>query len=128
MRSPAALALELRPASLADIAAIMRLERMPGYELCVGRSEEAEHRAMLASATYAYRVGVGPDGGTQAFAILSGLNDWHGNLYLKRIAAARAGKGLGTAFLALVLDEAFGTLGAHRFFLVAHVIAFDGIV
>jgi hypothetical protein len=66
VRSTAALALDMRPASHADIAAIMRLERMPGYELCVGRSEEAEHRAMLASAAYAYRVGVDPDGATQA--------------------------------------------------------------
>ena|SRR5271166_6413126 len=111
VRSTAAPPLDIRPASL-DIAAIMRLERVPGYELCVGRSEEAEHRAMLASAAYAYRVGVDPDGATQAFAILSGLNDPHSNLHLKRIAAARVGEGLGTAFLALVLDEAFGTLDA----------------
>ena len=39
------------------------------------------------------------------------------NLYLKRIAVARPGQGLGTAFLSLVLDEAFGPMGAERFHL-----------
>ncbi len=53
----------------------------------------------------------------EAFAILRGLGDPHANLYLKRIAVARPGQGLGTAFLSLVLDEAFGPMGAERFHL-----------
>lgn len=47
----------------------------------------------------------------------SGLGDPHGALYLKRIAVVRPGAGAGTAFLALILDEAFGALGAWRFHL-----------
>jgi RimJ/RimL family protein N-acetyltransferase len=39
------------------------------------------------------------------------------NLYLKRIAVAHPGKGVGTVFLGLVLDEAFGRIGAERFHL-----------
>ena len=92
----------------------MGIERMPGFEALVGRSEEAEHRAMLASTSTAYRLGTGPGGGVEAFAIVSGLGDPHGNLYLKRIAVVRPGEGVGTAFLGLVLDEAFGRLGAER--------------
>ena len=57
---------------------------------------------------------MGPEGEALAFAILTGLNDPHGNLYLKRIAVARPGEGIGTEFLSLVLDEAFGTSGAWR--------------
>jgi ribosomal protein S18 acetylase RimI-like enzyme len=107
---PAALA--MRPASSGDLPAIMAIERLPGFELHVGRSEETEHRAMMASPAYAYRLGIQTD--VEAFAILSGLGDPHRNLYLKRVAVSRPGEGLGTAFLGLVLDEAFGRLGAER--------------
>ena len=96
---------------------MMAIERSPDYELYVARSEEEEHRAMLASPSHAYRVGVGESGAIKAFAILRGLGDPHVNLYLKRIAVARPGQGLGTAFLSLVLDEAFGPMGAERFHL-----------
>ncbi len=109
--------LALRAASLADLPAIMAIERMPGFERQVGRSEEAEHRAMFASQTFAYRLGVGAGGAIEAFAILGRLGDPHRNLYLKRVAVRRPGEGVGTAFLSLVVDEAFGPLGAERFHL-----------
>ena len=100
--------LTLRPATLADIGATMAIERSPDYELYVARSEEEEHRAMLSSPSHAYRLGVGESGAVEAFAVMRGLGDPHLNLYLKRIAVARPGQGVGTAFLSLVLDEAFG--------------------
>ena len=109
--------LTLRPAALADIGAVMAIERSPDFELYVARSEEEEHRAMLSSPSHAYRLGVGESGAVEAFAILRGLGDPHANLYLKRIAVARPGMGVGTAFLGLVLDEAFGPMGAERFHL-----------
>jgi ribosomal protein S18 acetylase RimI-like enzyme len=109
--------LTLRAAALADIDVMMEIERSPDYELYVARSEEEEHRAMLSSPSHAYRVGVGESAAVEAFAILRGLGDPHANLYLKRVAVARPGQGLGTAFLSLVLDEAFGSLGAERFYL-----------
>jgi ribosomal protein S18 acetylase RimI-like enzyme len=110
-------ALTLRPAALADIGAVMAIERSPEFELCVGRSEEAEHRALLDSPSHAYRLGIGAGGAVEAFAILRGLGDVHANLYLKRVAVARPGQGLGTTFLSLVLDEAFGPMRAERFYL-----------
>jgi ribosomal protein S18 acetylase RimI-like enzyme len=109
--------LTLRPAALADLGSVMAIERSPDYELYVGRSDEEEHRAMLTSPSLAYRVGVGQSGEIEAFAILRGLGDPHLNLYLRRVAVARPGQGLGTAFLSLVLDEAFGPMGAERFHL-----------
>ena len=105
--------LTLRPALLLTSAPLMAIERSPDYELYVARSEGEEHRAMLSS-SHAYRVGVGQSGGVEAFAIVRGLGDPHLNLYLKRVAVARPGQGLGTAFLGLVLDEAFGPMGAER--------------
>jgi RimJ/RimL family protein N-acetyltransferase len=107
----------VRPAGPGDVAAIMDLERRPGFDAFVGRSGDEEHRAMLGDARFAYRLGLASDGAAVAFAILAGLGDPHGNLYLKRIAAVRPGEGIGTAFLAHVLDEAFGRLGAWRFHL-----------
>ena len=109
--------LTLRPAAPADIGVVMAIERSPDYELYVARSEEEEHRAMLASPSHAYRLGAGERGVVEAFAVLRGVGDPHLNLYLKRIAVADPGRGLGTAFLSLVLDEAFGPLGAERFHL-----------
>ena len=54
--------LTLRPAALADISAMMAIERSPDYELYVARSDEEEHGAMLSSPSHAYRVGVGRSG------------------------------------------------------------------
>ena len=109
--------MDVRPAGEADLAAVMAIERAPDFAAYVGRSEEAEHRAMMAAPGFAYRLGLAPGGAPLAFAILSGVGDPHGNLYLKRVAAVRPGEGIGTGFLALVLDEAFETLGAWRFHL-----------
>jgi ribosomal protein S18 acetylase RimI-like enzyme len=109
--------LTLRPALLADIDAMMAIERSPDYERYVARSDEEGHREMLASPSHAYRLGAAESGAVEAFAILRGLGDPHLNLYLKRVAVARPGQGLGTAFLSLVLDEAFGPMGAERFHL-----------
>jgi RimJ/RimL family protein N-acetyltransferase len=111
------LPLTLRPAAFADISAVMAIERSPDYEHYVARSDEEGHREMLASSSHAYRLGVAENGAVMAFAILRGLGDPHANLYLKRIAVARPGQGLGTAFLSLVLDEAFGPMEAERFHL-----------
>jgi len=107
----------LRPAALGDIGAVMAIERSPDYERYVARSDEAGHRALLSSPAHAYRLGVEESGVVEAFAILRGLGDPHLNLYLQRIAVARPGRGVGAAFLGLVLDEAFGPMGAERFHL-----------
>jgi diamine N-acetyltransferase len=109
------LRLTLRPAAICDIGAVMAIERSPDFEFYVARSDEGEHRAMLSSPSHAYRLGVGESDAIEAFAILRGVGDPHANLYLKRVAAACPGRGVGTAFLSLVLDEAFGPLGAERF-------------
>ena len=110
--------LVLRAAAGADLTAIMAIERAPGYERRVGRSTQAEHEAMLAGPRHAYFVG--ERDGVEAFAILRDLDDPHGNVYLKRIAA-RPGRGAGRALLGLLIDEIFTHSAAHRF----HLDAFD---
>ncbi len=107
----------LRPASLDDLAAIMAIERTPGFERLVGRSSEGEHRAMMTSSNYAYFIGEAADGSVAAFAILRDLEDAHGNLYLKRIVVSRPDGGVGGAFLGLVVAWVFTHTAAHRFWL-----------
>ena len=108
--------LTLRAATAGDLQAIMAIERAPGFERWVGRSSASEHRAMMDDANYAYLVGEA-EGEVVAFAILRDLGDPHGNRYLKRVAVARPGVGVGRAFLHRVVDWAFNHAGAHRFWL-----------
>jgi RimJ/RimL family protein N-acetyltransferase len=105
----------LRPAAAADLAAVMAIERTPGFERFVGRSTLDEHRALMASANHVYLVGEEGDGPIVAFAILRDLEDAHGNVYLKRIAVSRPGEGLGGAYLRLVGAWVFARPAPHRF-------------
>jgi diamine N-acetyltransferase len=108
----------LRAAAQADLEAIMAIERLPGYEARVGRSTRETHEALLADARHAYFVG--ERDGVEAFAILRDLDEPHGNVYLKRIAA-RPGQGAGGGLLALLIDWTFAQTPAHRF----HLDCFD---
>jgi RimJ/RimL family protein N-acetyltransferase len=108
--------LTLRAASAGDLAAIMAIERTPGFERWVGRSSFQEHCAMMEDVNTAYLVGEA-EAEVVAFAILRNLNDPHGNRYLKRVAVARPDQGVGGVFLERVVEWAFDRAGAHRFWL-----------
>ena len=114
--SPMEAKLTLRAAAAGDLDAIMAIERSPGFERWVGCSDAGEHRAMMDDANFAYLVGEA-GGEVIAFAILRDLDDPHGNLYLKRVAVARPDQGVGGAFLKRVVDWAFNSVAAHRFWL-----------
>jgi RimJ/RimL family protein N-acetyltransferase len=107
------IALRLKKPGLADIPFVMACERGEGYDLLVGRSDEAWHRAALEDARYAYflaRLGNEPVG----FAI---LRDWAAPervTHIKRIAVTRPGVGLGKSFLNLILDRVFEETPAYR--------------
>ena len=109
--------LTLRPALPADIGAVMAIERSPDYELYVARSDEEEHRAMLSSPSHAYWVGDGESGAVESLCHRARA----GRSTLESLPQAHRRRpprpGLGTAFLSLVLDEAFGPMGAERFHL-----------
>jgi diamine N-acetyltransferase len=107
----------LRRASRADIAAIMAIERRPGFESLISRSSIGEHEGMLASPEYAHFVGLDARDAVVAFAILRDLEDRYGNLYLKRIAVFEPGAGVGSAFMTALANWAFRETAAHRFWL-----------
>jgi diamine N-acetyltransferase len=51
------------------------------------------------------------------FVLLAGLESPHRNVELRRIVVVSPGRGVGREALGLVLDHAFGDLGAHRVWL-----------
>ncbi|MBB4007512.1 GNAT family N-acetyltransferase [Allorhizobium taibaishanense] len=107
----------LRPATEADIPAMMEAERQPGYDALVGRFTTQEHVANLADPTAAYQVAVGREGQVLGFVFFRDLTDPHANLYIKRVVVAEANKGTGTAMLRLALAWAFTETSAYRIWL-----------
>jgi RimJ/RimL family protein N-acetyltransferase len=105
--------MSLEPASEADLPAIMRIERTPGYELFIGRWDMDEHRARLASTDARYFVW--REDGVAGFAILQKLDDPNPVVLLKRLGVARPGKGVGTALLRGVTDWVFEATDNQRF-------------
>ena len=103
----------LRPASVDDIDAIMRIERLPGYDMFIGASSRGEHEAMLMSADGALRVWE-VEGAVRGFAMLTKLTNAHGVVQLKRIAVDAPGAGMGAAFVQAMIDHVFMTTPAHR--------------
>jgi RimJ/RimL family protein N-acetyltransferase len=110
------MAVRVRPATAGDIAFVMATERGPGFEHLVGRSEEAQHRQEIAGPGIAYLIGE-RDGVAEGFAILRGLDDAFGNVYLKRIAVREPGTGFGHDFLRAVIAWSFARPRTHRFWL-----------
>jgi diamine N-acetyltransferase len=106
----------VRPATAGDIAFVMATERGPGFEHLVGRSEEAQHRQEMGGPGIAYLIGE-RDGAPNGFAILRGLDDAFGNVYLKRIAVREPGTGFGHDFLRAVIAWSFARPSTHRFWL-----------
>jgi RimJ/RimL family protein N-acetyltransferase len=107
----------LRLANADDIAAIMEIERQPGFEDFVGRSSAEFHARALTDPDYAYLVGEDGIGTIAGFAILRDLANPMGNIYLKRIAVRTPGSGFGQPFLSSVIDWVFSETSNHRFWL-----------
>ena len=97
----------------ADIEAIMALERGPGFEPLVGRWEAAEHEAEMARAGSVYLLWR-PAGTILGFALVQDLDSRHDAAYLKRIAVAEPGQGVGGLLLEAMLDWLFGTTAINR--------------
>jgi diamine N-acetyltransferase len=112
----------LHRATLADIPAIVALERLPASAQFVGQWSEERHCATLASPDACYFVSDADSseaGAPQlrAFAILRGLAETSRAIELKRLVVHPPGHGLGRQILAELIRIAFEELHAHRFFL-----------
>jgi RimJ/RimL family protein N-acetyltransferase len=114
----------LRRATEADLPRIMEIERLPGYEMVVGRSSAEFHARALVDPDYVYLVAVDDAGSIGGFAILRDLGNMMGNTCLKRIAVADPGKGAGRRLLRDVIAWVFTETATHRFWL-DHIISND---
>lgn len=103
----------MRRATAADIAAIMRIERLPGYDDFIGQSSAAEHadwQSGAGSMEFVWETA----GAVRGFALLTRLDDPNEIIQLKRIAVDAPGGGLGARFVAAVIEHVFTQTGAHR--------------
>jgi GNAT superfamily N-acetyltransferase len=103
MRTAAPAALEVRRADESMIPFVMETERTPGFDVLVGRWDEARHRAALTDGQHAYFI-ARDDGRPIGFAI---VRDWASPeraALVKRIAVAHPGLGHGRALLSRVVD------------------------
>src|SRR4051812_29581667 len=96
--------MDLSPLTPDDIAEVMRLERLPGYEAFIGRWSAEEHAAEMVSPDARY-FGVREDGGLAGFVILQRFRE--PAIRLRRIAVEQAGSGAGAALLRAVMDWVF---------------------
>ena len=108
----------LSPLEPADIADVMRIERLPGYDAFIGRWEADEHAAQMASPDARY-FGVRDGGGLKGFVILQNFRE--PSIRLRRIAVDGVERGLGTAMLRQIMDWVFETTGAAALHLDVHV-------
>jgi RimJ/RimL family protein N-acetyltransferase len=104
----------LEPATPADIADIMRLERLPGNEWVVGRWERDEHERELGLAGTRYLAWRSEDGALLGFAILQRFDNPHKSVNLRRIIVAEPGTGIARGFLPALLDWFFEASDHNR--------------
>lgn len=110
----------IAPARLDDIPALMTLERGEGYEHLVGSWSAEQHAAEMALPGSHYLVARDANGAPQGFVLLQRLDDPDLCAYLRRIAVARPGQGLGAALLGAALVHVFATTPAHRLQLLVY--------
>ncbi|HEV2818610.1 MAG TPA: GNAT family N-acetyltransferase [Allosphingosinicella sp.] len=108
------------PADPEDIAAIMGIERRPGYEALVGRWAEDRHRAEMADPSVRY-FALREGGALAGFAIVLGLDDPDRRAHLQRIAVAEPGGGAGARLLRGVIDAVFAGSETNRLDLDVYV-------
>jgi RimJ/RimL family protein N-acetyltransferase len=103
----------LRRAAVADLAFIMRTERLDGYDALVGRWGARQHELAFADPRYAYFVAE-VEGVPVGFAL---LRDWASSdqvTLVKRVAVAEPGRGFGKAMMRAVVEAAFAETDVYR--------------
>jgi len=94
----------LVPLSPADISDLLRIERLPGYDAFIGQWTPEEHAAEMASPAARY-LGWRQNDDLTGFVIFQKFDQ--AVVWLRRIAVATPGGGLGTTLLRAAVDWAF---------------------
>lgn len=94
----------LVPLTPGDIPELLQIERLPGYDAFIGQWTPDEHAAEMASPAARYQ-GWREDGALTGFVIFQKFDQ--PVVWLRRIAVARPGGGMGTTLLRSAVDWAF---------------------
>lgn len=108
--------MELRESEPRDIERVLALEADPAAAPFIEAWPAERHLLALGDPDAAH-LQIVEDGRPVGFVVLTGLRDINDCVELRRIVVFPPGRGLGRAALALILDHAFGALGAHRVWL-----------
>ncbi|KQW70515.1 hypothetical protein ASE17_16655 [Phenylobacterium sp. Root77] len=100
----------LVPLTTADIAEVMRIERLPGYDAFIGQFSEAEHEAQFASPDARY-LGYRQGDGLAGFVIVQEFTA--PTALLRRIAVDKTGRGTGSALFRAAVDWIFANTAAE---------------
>jgi diamine N-acetyltransferase len=108
--------LSIMRADASAIPFVMATERTAGFEVLVGRWDEAQHRAAFGDGRHAYFIG--RDGSEPIGFVI--VRDWAAPervTLIKRICVGRPGLGYGRALLTGVVDAVFRETNAWRVWL-----------
>ena len=100
----------LVPLTPADIAEVMRIERLPGYDAFIGQFSADEHLAEFASPDARY-LGYRRDSGLEGFVIVQKFRA--ATVLLRRIAVDKTGQGTGSALFRAAIDWIFANTPAQ---------------
>ena len=100
----------LVPLTPADIAEVMRIERLPGYDAFIGQFAPDEHAAEFASPDARY-LGFRREGGLAGFVIVQEFTA--PIVLLRRIAVGQTGEGAGSALFRAAVDWIFANTPAQ---------------
>lgn len=101
----------LRSTRPGDLAFVTTLERDPGNRDFIGQWTDAEHAAAMRGENRREHRIVEVDGGAGGYVITYDGRDTSPSLYVKRILVANKERGVGTAAMTAVLDDAFARPG-----------------
>ncbi|CAN7250766.1 GNAT family N-acetyltransferase [Phenylobacterium sp. LjRoot164] len=101
---------QLVPLTPADIAEVMRIERLPGYDAFIGQFSADEHAAELASPDARY-LGYRQGAGLAGFVIVQAFTA--PTVLLRRIAVDDTGRGTGSALFRAAVDWIFANTPAQ---------------
>jgi RimJ/RimL family protein N-acetyltransferase len=107
----------LRPATEADLDAIVAAERSEAARPFVGQYPRERHAAAIAAAGEELLVIADADDGFAGYVLLAGIANADTGVELRRIVVTRPGEGIGAVALAQTLDRAFTTHRTHRVWL-----------
>jgi diamine N-acetyltransferase len=108
--------LRLVPPTEAQLEFVLAAEADPEAAPFIVQWSRERHLQVLDDPNHELLLAV-EDGEPVGFVLLAGLQSEHRVIELRRVVVSDKGRGVGRRLIELVLDHAFGELGAHRVWL-----------